>query len=88
MDQENQAEQERNCRNSAQKEQRRQGISDIEAANAATQSSYIPGMSLILQVGATSADHTVGACVIDSGRVIVRVDQLGRYLPITNGAQL
>lgn len=88
MDQKNQAKEERDCRYHAQQKQCGQRFLKTEAADAAAQCGCIPGMPRILQERAASTDHTVGEDVIDGWCVIMCMDQLGRYLPITNGAQL
>ena len=59
MNQQDQAKKQRGCRYCAQQEQRRQVFLHTEAANAAAQSGYIPGMLRILQMRAAGADHTV-----------------------------
>ena len=86
MNQKDQTKKERGYRYCAQQEQRRQGFFETEAANAAAQSGYIPGMPFICLVIAASADQGVGEGIFASWRVVVGVDQLRRQLPTAKGA--
>ena len=86
MNQKDQAEKERGGRYCAQQEQCGQRSPETEAANAAAQSGYIPGMPFICLVIAASADQGVGEGIFASWRVVVGVDQLRCQLPTAKGA--
>ena len=76
MDQKNETKKERDRRYCAQQEQCRQAFIETKTANITAQSDYIPGMPLVLQVCAASADHTVGENVFAGWLIIVNMNQL------------